>query len=289
MKHRSTKACRTHSSAAPKQHSDAHHHHLRQPQGRLRQDHLGREPRRRLRRARRPRPPHRRRPQANLSETFGLDREPEHPTLEHALTTKHARLQPAPWSAPPIGTKPAREHHHLDLIPTTEALATTAAQNATNPGFATRLAELLEQDATSYDVVLIDTPPGLTPLATMAMLAADWVIAPARPADFDVGGAVKLADLIDDELSVINPELRLLGVLITQADRRWTLTQDTRDALNAAGIKQLRTEIPFMVRVGAAPRHAAPTIALEPDNRVSCAYRELARDLAAALRITPDA
>jgi chromosome partitioning protein len=133
-----------------------------------------------------------------------------------------------------------------------------------------------------YDVVLIDTPPGLGPLSSMAMLAGDWVIEPARPADFDIGGAVKLAELIDAQLRAVRPDLRLLGVLICQVDRRWTLAHDTRAALEEAGIGKLVTEIPFRVRVGAAPRHATPrhaTPILQPDNVVSVAHRQLAADL----------
>jgi cellulose biosynthesis protein BcsQ len=82
------------------------------------------------------------------------------------------------------------------------------------------------------------------------------VIAPACPADFDIGGAVKLAELIEGQLRAVRPGLRLLGVLICQVDRRWTLAHDTRAALEEAGIGKLVTEIPFRVRVGAAPRHA---------------------------------
>jgi cellulose biosynthesis protein BcsQ len=134
-----------------------------------------------------------------------------------------------------------------------------------------------------YDFILLDTPPGLGPLSSMAMLAADWVIVPARPADFDVAGAIKLATLIGGALATLNERLRLVGVLICQVDRRWTLSIDTREALAAAGVHRLRVEISFMVRTGAAPRQGAPTVLLEPDCRLSVAYHELARDLETVL------
>jgi chromosome partitioning protein len=62
-----------------------------------------------------------------------------------------------------------------------------------------------------YDWVLIDTPPGLGPLSSMAVLAARWIIVLARPADFDIGGAVKVADLLEHEIVEFNPKVELLG------------------------------------------------------------------------------
>jgi hypothetical protein len=77
-----------------------------------------------------------------------------------------------------------------------------------------------------------------------------------------------------------------VGVLVTQTDRRWKIGDDARAALADAGIGKLEREIPFAVRVQAAPRHMAPTIVLEPDSRVGSAYRDVAISLDAALSAT---
>jgi chromosome partitioning protein len=220
-------------------------------------------------------------PQANLSEAFGVGADLDGPRLEHALADAHEPL-PA-WTVELSG--PAAAHGGtLQLVPCSAALEQTVTEHLTDSRFADRLADKLDDCADGYDAIVLDTPPGLAPLASMAMLAADWVIVPARPADFDVGGAVKLAALIRDELCVVNPRLQLLGVLLTQVDRRWTLTADTRQALADADIQRLRTEIPFMVRTGAAPRQGAPIVLLEPDCRLATAYHDVARDLAQLLK-----
>lgn len=215
-------------------------------------------------------------PQANLSEAFGVVSDEPGPRLEHAL----AGDEPLPaWTVDLTG--PAATHDgSLAIVPCTAALEQAVTEHVTDSGFADRLADKLAETEGAYDAILLDTPPGLAPLSSMAMLAADWVIVPARPADFDVGGALKVANLIRGELSAVNPRLRLLGVLMTQVDRRWTLTADTRAALAAEEVHRLRVEIPFMVRTGAAPRHGAPSVLLEPDCRLSIAYHELAADLA---------
>ncbi|MDQ3740431.1 MAG: hypothetical protein M3389_05745, partial [Actinomycetota bacterium] len=95
--------------------------------------------------------------------------------------------------------------------------------------------------------------------------------------------ALQLASLVNDGLVRHNPRLRVLGVLVTQVDRRWTLAGDTRRRLQDAGIHRLRVEIPFRVRVGAAPRDGAPTAATQPDGAVGAAYDRLAADLIATV------
>jgi chromosome partitioning protein len=121
----------------------------------------------------------------------------------------------------------------------------------------------------------------------MAMLAARWIIVPARPADFDIGGAVKIADLLEHEIAQFNPDVELLGVLVSQVDRRWNLGHDTRSALKQADVPRLAIEIPFAVRVGSAPRYAAPIVVLEPASRVGRAYVRLAEHLVEQLADAP--
>lgn len=225
-------------------------------------------------------------PQANLGEAFGVD-DPDvlGPRLEDLLDADGFNEAPAVWTAriEPASGEAVELAAGVHLIPCTDDLATTAAQLVGTPGAEFRLRDLLALYADDYDFILIDTPPGLGPLSSMAMLAAQWVIVPARPADFDVGGAVKVADLIEDGLREFNPELRLLGVLVSQVDRRWTLGHETRQALRRDNIGRLEVEIPFMVRVGSAPRHAAPTVVIDPDSRVARSYRRLAGQLVEVL------
>lgn len=221
-------------------------------------------------------------PQSNLGEAFGVD-DPTTPGLRLEDV-----LEPAQWSAPPpvwtMRTDPQTGEQcqlagGVHLLPCTAELANTAAALVLQEGAEQRLRNVVALYGEHYDWILIDTPPGLGPLSSMAMLAARWIIVPARPADFDIGGAVKVADLLEHEIVEFNPDVELLGVLVSQADRRWNLGHDTRSALKHAEIARLEVEIPFAVRVGSAPRYAAPTVVLEPDSRVGRAYGRLARQL----------
>ncbi len=212
-------------------------------------------------------------PQANLSETFGISARPR-PRLEDRLVLDDPTPGPAIAPGRPGG---------VDVLPCSERLEEAVTSHARHPRFAFRLRELVHAVGERYDVVIIDTPPGLGPLSSMAMLASDRVIVPARPADLDVMGAMKIAHLIRTSLQTANPRLRLLGVLLTQVDRRWRLTTDAREALDRAGVRRLCVEVPARVQVGVAPRYGAPTFVLQPDGMVADAYRRLAADLALPL------
>jgi chromosome partitioning protein len=225
-------------------------------------------------------------PQSNLGEAFGVD-DAGQPglRLEDLLTEPSWERPPPVWTTRLDGDTgtvlPLAGGIHM--IPCTAELADTVAQLTNIAGAEGRLRELVSLYQPLYDWILIDTPPGLGALSSMAMLAARWIIVPARPADFDIGGAVKIADLLENEIVEFNPNVQLLGVLVSQADRRWHLGHDTRGALKTADVPRFEIEIPFAVRVGSAPRHAAPTVILEPDSRVGRAYIRLARHLMDAL------
>ncbi|MDQ3740120.1 MAG: ParA family protein, partial [Actinomycetota bacterium] len=95
-------------------------------------------------------------PQANLSEAFGVIAELAGPRLEDALAPPPAR--DVIWDAPA----------GVDLIPCSAQLEAVASEHADDPSFATRLRELVDALSPSYDAIVIDTPPGLGPLSSMA-------------------------------------------------------------------------------------------------------------------------
>jgi len=169
----------------------------------------------------------------------------------------------------------------LRIIPCTDALADVAADLPENvgEGYEKRLREVLDPLRSSFDLVLLDTPPGRGNLSGMAVLAADGLLIPALAADLDVRGAGKLYDLVEGE----SRGLRFLGVLIAASARRWRITRDASARMHADEMRVLPVHIPRAVRVASAPRYRAPTAVLEPDSMVSHAYRQLAHHLLAEI------
>jgi cellulose biosynthesis protein BcsQ len=114
----------------------------------------------------------------------------------------------------------------------------------------------------------------------MAVLAADGLLIPARPADLDVRGAGKLYDLVEANV----PGLRILGVLIAASEQRWRVTRDSTQRITAGDMRVLPIHIPRAIRVASAPRYRAPTVVLEPDSIVSHAYRQVAQHILREVR-----
>lgn len=230
-------------------------------------------------------------PQANLSEAFGVDDVRHADALGRAFVDDilwpGSDIEPrrALWTDRPIGTADERCQETeplpagVHLIPCTDALADAATALAAQPGAETRLADALATFNGEYDACIVDTPPGIGALMTLALLAADGVIVPARPADADIGGAIKMAQLIDDAAEQANPGIQLLGVLVTQADGRWQVARETIEALDAVGIRRLAVTIPAQVRVAKSPRYRSPIVVREPFGRVGSAYADLAHTI----------
>jgi chromosome partitioning protein len=217
-------------------------------------------------------------PQANLSEAFGWSEELPGERLEDLLAHPEAaeRYQPPPALQPDVAAD-LEWRERLRIIPCTDALADIAADLpvTAGEGWEHRLADLLTALRPRFDVVLIDTPPGLGNLSGMAMLAADGLVIPARPADLDVRGAGKLYDLVESTV----PDLRILGVLLAASEQRWRVARDASEQMAAESMRVLPVQVPRTVRVASAPRYRAPTVVLEPDSMVSHAYRQLAEHL----------
>ncbi|HMJ34809.1 MAG TPA: ParA family protein [Baekduia sp.] len=223
-------------------------------------------------------------PQANLSTIFGCDPELIGMRLEDALERPSWDDAPAAWRTRPVpGQEPVELAAGVHVLPCTEELEVVVRSEAQAEGFAHRLRNLVALYDGSYDIILIDTPPGRQALSTLALLAAHYVIAPIRPADLDVEGAIRLTEMLEDEIEQHNPSIKMLGVLVTQTDRRWKIGGAARNALKEAQIATFEREVPFAVSVGRAPAYMAPTIVLQPDGRVGSAYRDVAMGLAEVL------
>jgi chromosome partitioning protein len=217
-------------------------------------------------------------PQANLSEAFGWSEERPGERLEDLLV----RPDSAARYAPPAALRKEAAHgvawrKRLRIIPTTDALADIAADlpATVGNGHETRLRDVLEPLRESFDLILLDTPPGLGTLPGLALLAADGLVIPALAADLDVRGAGKVYDLVESQL----PGLKILGVLVAASESRWRVTREATSRMQADHMRVLTVRVPRAVRVASAPRHQAPTAVLEPESMVTHAYREIARQL----------
>ena len=84
---------------------------------------------------------------------------------------------------------------------------------------ATWLSSALSPLAENYDLILLDTPPSGSTVHLAAVTAARYVVVPTAPDHDSIEGLAEVATLFADVLSSWNPDIELLGVVLTQLVR----------------------------------------------------------------------
>jgi len=164
-------------------------------------------------------------PQGNLTTGLGVKLQPRQTTAYEILTDEDQQAESAIVETS-CGVK---------LIPSDITLAKGEKQILSEEGNSWFLREKLTPLREKFDYILIDCPPSLGLLTINALAAADFVLIPVQCQFFALDGLRQLLDTISRIRSrKVNPQLQILGVLPTMADR----TLGSRDA-----IKTLKTQL----------------------------------------------
>ena len=167
----------------------------------------------------------------------------------------------------------------LSIVPSTSALAGAEVELVGLERRNRRLAEAVEE-AQAYDFILTDCPPSLGLLTLNALAAAEAVLVPLQCEFFALEGLSQLLSTIERVRSSLNPTLRLLGIVLTMADRRNRLSEQVAADVRAVmGAEVFGTIIPRNVRLSEAPSHGLPALVYDLRCSGSLAYIELAREV----------
>lgn len=157
-------------------------------------------------------------PQGNLTTGLGIRLGSGQLTTYDVLTNRKQVAAPAIL----------KTEQGLSLLPADILLATGEKQILTEPDSSRILRKKLAAVREDYDFILIDCPPSLGMLTINALMASDLVLVPVQCQFFALEGLRQLLETIESiQDEDTHPDLRILGVLPTMADR--TLT--TKDAL----------------------------------------------------------
>ena len=171
------------------------------------------------------------------------------------------------------------EEEYFDLLPSTPELS--GAEVELVPMFARerRLGNLLSPLADRYDWILVDCPPSLGLLTVNALTAAESVIIPVQCEYLPLEGLTRLMQTLDLVRRSLNPELRVLGLVLTMLDRRTKLGQQVVEDVRSHFPETFATVIPRTVRLSEAPSHGQSIFRYSPESRAAAAYRALADEL----------
>jgi chromosome partitioning protein len=208
-------------------------------------------------------------PQACL--TFSLGYDPE--TIESSI--HQLLLEDADPADVVISTEDGP-----DLLPATIELATAEQLLLTRTGREQLLKKALAPLLKRYDVILLDCPPSLGILTTVALTAANGVLIPLQCETLSHRGVGQLLDTIHDVKKMTNRRLSVLGVLPTLFDARTTHSRLVLDRIGADyGVAVIEPVIPKSVRFAEAPAAGRSILATSRSSKGAAAYREVAQNL----------
>jgi chromosome partitioning protein len=143
-----------------------------------------------------------------------------------------------------------------------------------------RLRNALKSVQKEYDYIFIDCPPSLSQITVNALAAADSVLVPMQCEYYALEGLTALMDTIQKLASVVNPKLKIEGVLRTMYDPRNRLANDVSEQLKRHfGEQVYRTVIPRNVRLAEAPSFGTPAMYYDKSSTGAKAYLALAGEI----------
>ncbi|MCB9451978.1 MAG: ParA family protein [Anaerolineaceae bacterium] len=170
---------------------------------------------------------------------------------------------------------------NLALVPGSIDLDAAAIQMVQREISLHRLRKVLRETRLLFDLVLIDTPPGLNVLTVCALLAADSLLIPTQCNLLAIAGIRAVQDVADRiRTRMGHPGLRLQGILATCYD-----TDSVQSPKVLAELRALlpdlvfQTVIPYDINVSDASHTGRAVVDYAPESFASQAYRNLVDEL----------
>lgn len=134
-----------------------------------------------------------------------------------------------------------------------------------------------------YDFAVIDTPPSLGILPSMALTAAHFCLIPCEATSNGIQGLGQLAESIREVREQHNPDLRTLGIVLTQYTWRTIFNRVMKDQIQelaeSMDTKVLETSIRSAVVVQEAQGFGQSLVEYAPKSKPAQDYRALTEEI----------
>jgi chromosome partitioning protein len=210
-------------------------------------------------------------PQANSSMSY-LDIHDLRMSIYDALTDDQIHLSDI--------LRPAEKIENLHIAPSTIALAKVEAKLIGELDSHYRLKDELQRIQDDFDYVIMDTPPTLGIITVNALVAATHVLIPIQASYFALEGTDDLLETIDKIKVRANPQLQILGALITMYDKRTLLAKDIYEQIQRVfGVKVFETVITKSVRLEESPAYRESIFTFAPRSTGAYEYYRLSEEV----------
>jgi chromosome partitioning protein len=177
---------------------------------------------------------------------------------------------------------PVEKVPNLFVAPSNIALAKIEAKLIGEIDSHYRLKDELAKVHEEYDYVVIDTPPTLGIITVNALVAATHVMIPIQASYFALEGTDDLLETVDKIKARANPQLQILGALITLYDKRTLLSKDIHEQIERVfGDKVFETVISKSVRLEESPAYRESIFSFAPRSSGAFEYYRLSEEVVA--------
>jgi chromosome partitioning protein len=169
---------------------------------------------------------------------------------------------------------------NLELAPSRISLAKIEAKLIGEIDGHFKLKDAIESVRDRFDFVIIDTPPALGLITVNALVAATHLLVPVQSSYFALEGTDDLLETVEKIRSRPNPNLKLLGAVITLHDKRTTLSRDVQKAIgNVFGDRVFQTTISKSIRLEESPAHRESIFTFAPQSTGAYEYYRLCEEV----------
>ena len=205
-------------------------------------------------------------PQANTSGVF-LDPDDSSPTIADIFLNKE--------DVNKVVRK--TKYSNLYLLPSKINLAEVefSSLNVEAPYI---LRDSLQKLKEEFDFMIIDCPPSLSILTINALVASNYAIIPLQAEKFSIDGIRGLQNTIESIKRRINPDLKILGALITQLKSNTVLTKKVLPIIENY-FSVFKTFISVGVAVGESHLLRQTVIGYSRNSKQSQEYLSLAKEV----------
>ena len=209
-------------------------------------------------------------PQANATGGLGISMDVDHDNVYHAIVNDQN----------PLSMIKKTSIFGFDVLPATQALAGATVELVSMEEREYRLKNTLNHLRMNYDYILIDCPPSLGLLTVNALTAGDYVMIPVQCEYYALEGLSQLLHTIDLVRESLNPNLQVLGVLLTMYDKRNQLNRHVLNEVikNFPG-RVFDTVISRTIDLAEAPSYGKSILQFSPNSKAAQEYRRLAEEV----------
>lgn len=166
----------------------------------------------------------------------------------------------------------------INIMPANTNLAAAETELIDQPEREIKMKDVLKN--LHYDFILIDCPPALSLLTINALVSANWLLVPVQAEYYAMEGLGQLMDVFQRIKQTLNPNINMLGVLVTMYNSRTSLAEQVVTELKKYfGSAVMDTQIPRNVRLAEAPSYGKPISEHDKWSKGGRAYKQLAKEV----------